>query len=310
MRLTIFTPAYNRADLIPRLYESLCRQTNLAFEWLIIDDGSTDGTQSVVEKMRQDNVGSFPIRYYKKENGGKHTAINLGVKKAAGELFFIVDTDDIITPDAVETILSDWSTVRDQGLCGISYLRGDMRNPAKSLGHHYAEDRFVGNYIHVRYNRGVSGEDHAEVFLTSCLAAHPFTEYAGERFMSEAMVWIRLGREHDMLFVNKTIYLAEYIAGGLTLAGKALRFRCPRGGIEGSLETMSDDFTLAIRLKQTLLYIVYARFAKVPFHDLFVPQSAMNKQQAKRVSHFKLLVGMCYIPGILLYRFWKRKYNL
>ena len=99
MRITVFTPAYNRRHTLPRLYESLCRQEFCDFEWLIVDDGSTDGTEEIISEF--ENRAAFPIRYHKKENGGKHTAYNYAVDRAAGAYFFCVDSDDYLAPDAL-----------------------------------------------------------------------------------------------------------------------------------------------------------------------------------------------------------------
>ena len=93
--ITIFTPTYNRAYILPILFESLKIQTVKEFEWIIVDDGSTDNTESLIYKFKEEC--NFSIRYFKKENQGKHIAINFGVEKAKGNLFFIVDSDDYIS---------------------------------------------------------------------------------------------------------------------------------------------------------------------------------------------------------------------
>ena len=100
--LTVFTPAYNRAVTLPRLYESLLRQTCFDFEWLIIDDGSSDDTSRLIHSFTGE--GKFPVRYVYKENGGKHTAHNLALEEAEGEWFLCVDSDDTLAPDAVEMV--------------------------------------------------------------------------------------------------------------------------------------------------------------------------------------------------------------
>lgn len=276
-----------------------------------MDDGSTDHTSLVIEEIRRENKDRFPIRYYQKGNGGKHTAINVGAREAKGDLFFIVDSDDLLTPDAVSTITSDWQEHHSSHICGLSYLKGYIHNPKASLGHSYSEaTSFIGNYIDVRYNRGVSGEDHAEIFRTELLRDFPFTEYPNERFMSEAIVWIRLGKRWKMLFVNKIIYLAEYVDGGLTLQGKRLRFQCPLGGIEGSLETMSHEFHLRTRIKQTLLYIVYSRFAQRSLSEIYFPTSEINQHQIQSIPHFRALLSISLLPGLALYHYWRRKYHI
>ncbi|MDE6273180.1 MAG: glycosyltransferase [Muribaculaceae bacterium] len=293
-KVTIFTPTYNRANLLPKLYNSLCNQTSFDFEWLIIDDGSLDNTEEIVSQWLSND--RFKVRYYTKENGGKHTAINYGAQLAEGELFFIVDSDDSLTPDAIETIISEWNSVKDKNLNGIAFLRGRKTKDGYVANNAsvFPEDNVISNIIVQKYNRGVSA-DNAEVWTTESIRRHPFTIYPGEKFMSEGMVWIRLAKENDMLFRNKVIYICEYLEGGLTKQGKKLRFLCPKGGIEGSLETMSRHFNLKMRIKQTLLYIVYCKFDN------------WNLFQILRCP-YKGLVTLCLPAGYGLYHYWKHKY--
>ena len=101
---TVFTPTYNRAYILPRLYQSLREQTCKDFEWMIVDDGSTDDTGKLVAQWEDQNNG-FDIHYYKIQNGGKPRAINFGITKANGDFFFMVDSDDHLTTDAVQKML-------------------------------------------------------------------------------------------------------------------------------------------------------------------------------------------------------------
>src|SRR2546423_7154708 len=109
MRFTVLTATYNRAHLLPRVYESLCAQTFRDFEWVIVDDGSTDGTRELVSSWHED----FPIRYFWKPNGGKHTAVNLGVQEAAGQFIVILDSDDRLIPDTLERLDYHWKQIPD-----------------------------------------------------------------------------------------------------------------------------------------------------------------------------------------------------
>ena len=106
-KLTVFTPAYNRAHTLPRTYESLCRQSCKDFVWLIVDDGSSDGTRALVEEWQTRDNG-FPIRYIYKENGGMHTAHNVAYDNITTELNTCIDSDDALAEGAVEVILSLW----------------------------------------------------------------------------------------------------------------------------------------------------------------------------------------------------------
>ena len=101
--ITIITPTYNRAILLKRLYESLKNQTNYDFEWLIVDDGSTDDTQTVIQEFEKENL--IAIQSLRQDNGGKHRALNRGIARVNTELIFIVDSDDYLPKDAVDLIL-------------------------------------------------------------------------------------------------------------------------------------------------------------------------------------------------------------
>lgn len=294
--ITIFTPAYNRAYILPKLYESLFVQTCMDFEWLVVDDGSTDETESLIENYKlqiTDYTPSFEITYIKQENGGKHTAINRGLKEAKGELFFIVDSDDRLTPDAVGTICKDWETVKDKNLCGISYLRG--YSDGKAIGDGYPEaDHIIANFIDMRYNKGIGG-DKAEVWVTDIMNQFPYPKYEGERFFGESWNFIQQSEEHDMLWVNKVIYICEYLEGGLTQSGRSLRIRCPKGGREMSRITMSERFSLKTRLKNAMLYVAYSFFAKDSLKKMLQVEQQM-------------LVLTMIPAGWALYKYWKHKF--
>ena len=255
--ITVVTPTYNRADKLHRLFQSLCGQTSKDFKWLCIDDGSTDGTEQLIMNLireQRDIENGIQIRYIKKENGGKHSALNIAFREVDTELLFIVDSDDVLTDDAIETICTDWSRlINHDKLCGIGYLRG--YSEYSRIGDAYSADRFLSNFITERYNKGVDG-DKAEVWVTEKLRGFQYPEVEGEKFISESVAWIWLAKQYDMFFVNKIIYITEYLVGGLSDAGRNLRFKCPHLMAYGSLMTMSRDFSVKIRVKETLLYIV------------------------------------------------------
>lgn len=290
--ITIFTPAYNRAYILPKLYESLCAQTCKDFEWLVVDDGSSDGTEEQITNYKL-QITDFPIRYFKQENGGKHTAINRGLAEAKGELFFIVDSDDRLTPDAVETIYKDWEPVKYKNLCGISYLRG--YSDGKVIGDDYPEaDHTIANFIDMRYNKGIGG-DKAEVWVTDIMKQYPYPKFEGERFFGESWNFIQQSEGHDMLWVNKLIYVCEYLEGGLTQSGRSLRIKCPNGGREMSKIAMTERFSLKTRLKNAMLYVAYGYFAKNTLREM------LNVKQ-------RPLVVMMLPAGWALYKYWKYKF--
>ena len=212
-KVTVLTPAFNREKLLQNLYKSLCDQDCKDFIWLIIDDGSSDNTGEYVDKIKKN--ADFPIVYYKKENGGKHTALNYAYQYIETPLTFIVDSDDILTKDAISTIKKVFSKYRDEkDICGFSFLRGKPNGGYLSTSG-VPRDGMKESYVECRINRNIGG-DMAEVWYTHCLTEYPFPEYQGERFLGEDIVWVKMAQKYKMRFFNKVIYISDYLEDGLT----------------------------------------------------------------------------------------------
>lgn len=213
MLVTILTPTHNRASLLPRLYESLCRQTCMDFEWLVVDDGSTDKTRMLVQGMAL--KATFPIRYFYKGNGGKHTAVNVGVRKAKGELAFVADSDDMLLPTSVETVATIWKDIGDDDrLAGLAGLDIDALG-GKVVGSGLPQEQVFCNAMDIRYRYHVTG-DLKEVFRTSVLREFPFPEICGENFCPEQLCWFRIAQKYRLCYINTPLYIADYQDGGIT----------------------------------------------------------------------------------------------
>ena len=111
-RLTVFTPTYNRAKVLHRVYDSLVEQTYTDFRWLVVDDGSADDTKSVIDAFMSEE--KISIQYIYQENQGKHIATNRAVAMTETELFVIADSDDAFTPDALEKLVAAWDSIPNQ----------------------------------------------------------------------------------------------------------------------------------------------------------------------------------------------------
>lgn len=174
--VTVFTPTYNREYTISKLYESLISQTNKNFEWVVVDDGSTDDTYGVIKKFIGEN--KLSIKYFKKDNEGKHLAINYGVKHAEGKMFFIVDSDDYLSSTAIEKIVEYEKTISNRNdFAGVVGLKGDFsRNPIKSPNARYTQEELKymsgeildATTVDYRYKMKITG-DRAEVVYTDLL---------------------------------------------------------------------------------------------------------------------------------------------
>jgi glycosyltransferase involved in cell wall biosynthesis len=223
--LTIFTPTYNRAHLLQRVYDSLLAQTNRDFEWLVVDDGSSDNTEAFIQKLIAE--GQIKIVFKKQPNGGKHTAINRGLELASGTLFLILDSDDELTPDAVEKIAAQWNRLVAEP--DFELFGGLVANKSYIGGQHIGTDLDYDildtTVIDYRFHRKIAG-DKLEIFKTALLKQYPFPEN-GEKFCPEALVWNRIGSKYKFRFFNDSIYLAEYLPDGLTDRIVTIRKKSP-----------------------------------------------------------------------------------
>ena len=225
--VTVFTPIYNRVYIIENLYQSLLRQTSFNFEWLIVDDGSTDNISTIVKQWIR-NTQKFAIRFYSQKNGGKHRAINRGVQLARGSAFFIVDSDDYLTDDAIETISRYWEPIENaREFAGVSGLK--MYKSGQAIGNSPCFEGYVDATNLERDKYDLQG-DKAEVYKTDILKMFPFPEYEEENFITEAVVWNKIAyKGYKIRWFNRGIMVCDYLADGLTAKGNKLFIDNPRG---------------------------------------------------------------------------------
>ena len=245
--ITIFTPTYNRGYIIEKLYLSLCNQTSNEFEWLVVDDGSTDNTKDLIEQFIADN--KINVRYIYKENGGKHTAINLGVKNARGELFFIVDSDDYLIPSAISLVINYYNNIINNEHCaGIGFMR--CNNKMEIIGNKFPFDTFEGSAHQLNELYNVNG-DMAEVYKTDILRMFPFPNN-NEKFCPEALIWHRIADKYNMLWVNRAIYCCEYIPDGLTAKIVKVRMNAPLNSMQFYSEEVNRNLSYKLNLRSAI----------------------------------------------------------
>ena len=249
-KLTVFTPTYNRAYIIKNLYDSLLKQTCTDFEWIVIDDGSTDETRELfAEILSSDHP--FPIRYVYKNNEGKQRAINDAVKIIMSEYIIIVDSDDILTEDAVEKVVK-WINDPDidENYAGVSGVKGDLNGqPLRGI------PAFEGNYIDCKntdrskYNLYA---DMAEVYKTDILRKYPFDVWTNETFLPEALVWDAIAADgYKLRWYKDVIYLCDYQPDGLTKGSWNLLKKNPMG----YARLFDHNADLSTNLKDKLRYV-------------------------------------------------------
>lgn len=231
-KITVFTPTYNRAYIIETLYRSLQRQTYRDFEWLVVDDGSADNTRELFERWQQEE-NSFPIRYFKQENGGKCRAINRGLELAQGELFFTVDSDDYLTEDALEKVAAwDAELPNRQQYCGFVGNRGTTptETPNTLFEGGYLDGTALDRYTMKKGEQGIVDGERAYVFYTDVHRKYLYPEFPGEKFLTEAVTWDLMAHDgYKLRYYNDIIWVWEYKPDGLTKAGYKVFQNNPQG---------------------------------------------------------------------------------
>lgn len=284
MKITVFTPTFNRGYIIEKLYKSLQKQTYKNFEWLVIDDGSTDHTAELFDQWIKDS-NYFPIKYYHVENGGKHRAINRATDLAEGKMFFIVDSDDVLTEDALECIVNWEGKLTEKHLfCGVSGNRGNSTDS-------YIGTTFEGDFVDATsLERGkfeITG-DKAEVFYTDILRKYKFKEIEGEKFITEATVWNQMAKDgYKIRWFNKTIYICDYLEDGLTNNLEAIFAKNPKG--------------TAYYIKQQIKFLNYNLKGRLSNYNLYYNfvKSHIGINQAAKYLEIKPLT---LVSAILLFR--------
>lgn len=213
--ITILTPTYNRAYILPKAFESLKRQTCFDFEWIIVDDGSKDNTEEMVSNWLKGAL-PFKIKYIKQNNGGKHRAVNNGVRNASCDYILILDSDDYLEKRCVKLVHEWIGTIKDlSGFAGVAGLKGWI-NKSGSIGGKIENDSYVDCTNLERSKYGLLG-DKAEIYKTDIMKRYPFPEFEGENFIRENSSWDRIAQDGlKIRWFNKIIYYCEYLEDGLT----------------------------------------------------------------------------------------------
>ena len=233
------------------------------------------------------------ICFVQKENGGKHTALNAAHPHVHGKYVLILDSDDTLTDDAVAVVLECWSRWENHSEVGIvTLLKGKDREHPNCYG---AQENVPVDIMSGKRIRPVSN-DACEVIRTEVFLQYPFPVFPGETFLSEGALWNRVSFTHKCVYVNRVIYLCDYLAGGLTQSGRAMRIRSPRGGMYTHNLNMSGKSGCKRRVKSGMLYTCYGFFA------------GQSPLQMHRACDHKWLMWMCLPFGWLLYLFWKKSF--
>jgi|WetSurSiteA1Bulk_404760.scaffolds.fasta_scaffold00026_26 glycosyltransferase involved in cell wall biosynthesis len=245
---TVLTPTYNRAHTLHRVYDSLLAQTFQDFEWLIVDDGSTDDTETLVLSWIREKY--LDIRYVKKNNGGKHTAINIGVAEAKGEMIVIIDSDDQCETFMLEKFKYYWDSIP------ISE-RAEFAGVV-SLARHF-DGQIVGNCFPLNIMDGaiydVSDRYHGDklnLIRTDIMKLFPFPVFEGEKFIAEGLIWSRISQTYKFRHINEILMLVDYQHDGLSANSLNCRLQSPLGTLLYYKEACDLPVIYSMRLKNVI----------------------------------------------------------
>lgn len=258
-RITVLTPTWNRRHTLPRLYESLCAQTFKDFEWLVVDDGSTDGTKDWLAALVRENRISIRVAHF--PNGGKHRAINRALPLVQGTWTFIVDSDDLLPPNALASLeraalLADG----EPDVCGVMGLKA--RLDGSRVGEAFPEGILLRDAATLTFIDRLRA-DKAEAFKTVILRRFPFPEFEGERFLTECVVWYRIAAAGFKLrLLDEVLYLCDYRPDGLSASSFFQRLANPEGNLLYYRESAGLDFPPGLLVRELINLLRFSLHGK------------------------------------------------
>lgn len=290
--ITIFTPTYNRAYLLQRLYESLCKQTSQNFIWLVIDDGSTDNTRELINKFIKEDI--IEIHYHYKDNGGMHSVHNYAYQIIDTELNICIDSDDCLPLDSIEVILSFWKKNKEERFAGILgldiYQSGELVSNRK-----FPKDVKYGKYYQLKGKYGLRG-DIKFVYRTEVIKTYPaYPLHKNETFTPLGYKYLLIDLDYDMLFLNHPLCIVEYMEDGSTKNIIKQYFKNPKGFIYERKIRMKYSYTFKERFMNAIHYVSSCFIIK-------------EKNSIKKSSN-KLLTILAYPLGIVLYIYLRIQYD-
>lgn len=250
-KITVVTPTYNRAYTLERCYKSLCNQTNKNFIWLIIDDGSEDNTEEIIQKYRKDNI--INIKYIKKNNGGKASALNKSMGFIQTKYCACLDSDEYFSNDAIEIALEELDKIKNKdNVCGIIALRRDKTGKVLG-GKEIPEKVEYIKYVDINNKYNIRSEVIC-FYKTEILKNYKFPEFEGEKFVSPAYIQHEISRKYMYKVFRNPIIFCEYLEDGLTKNKVKVIRKNPQGYIIVIRQAFELSSKITKKIKHGIMY--------------------------------------------------------
>lgn len=257
-KITIFTPTYNRAYTLNKCYNSLLKQSNKDFLWLIIDDGSTDNTKELVKKWIEEE--KIDIQYVYQENKGMAGAHNTAYNIINTELNMCIDSDDYLVDDAIEKILKKWECTERKKFAGIVAL--DIYENGQVVGTELPNS-IEHEKLYNLYNRYHVKGDKKLIYRSELTKKFKYNIANGEKNVSSACKYYQIDQLYDLIILNEPICVVEYMQDGMSQNVKSTYLKNPHGNIEYAKVILSiPNATIINKIKQAIHYVANALIVK------------------------------------------------
>jgi len=255
--ITVFTPTFNRAYCLGQVYESLKIQTSKDFIWLIVDDGSTDGTKTLVKSWKSENI--IDIQYVWQENQGMHGAHNTAYDNIKTELNVCIDSDDYMPPNAIENILVYWKKFGNQNVAGIIGL--DAHTDGSIVGTQLPDIQ-TSTLYNLYHKHGVSG-DKKLVYRTELIKEHPYPIFKEEKYVGLDFKYMQIDKNFEMLLMNEVVCIVEYLPDGSSMNMYRQYKKNPKGWSFYRKEMMKLPFVNhTFKFRQAIHYVSSSLLSK------------------------------------------------
>lgn len=287
--ITVFTPSYNRAYTLPKLYESLLNQTSKDFEWLIIDDGSTDNTKMIVEYWIEQK--RIPIRYIYQNNMGMVAAHNTAHHNIETELNVCIDSDDYMPKDSVEKIVNHWSKNKSDNIMGIVGL--DIYKNGEIIGNTFPKNINVATFSEILYKYQIKGDKKYVLRSSLIKTVLPYPYINGEKFPAPSYLYLLLEQQYTFLLLNEPLCVVEYLPDGNSMNKIKQYIDSPNAFALYRIAKIKYAYNLKERVKSCIHYVSSKLLG--------------NRTDMIKESPAKLLTILVFPIGIVLSIYIKNK---